>query len=152
MLGLLSNKPMHGYELRQQMRLWAMEDWVDIKPGSIYAALPRLAAEGLLEVTDVSQDGNRPAKTVYGITKAGRAELTRLLRDAWARPSGMAQAVDVALFLLWLLPPEEIRDPIGRALAAVLDGALGQLARNRSAWSSARWKERPKACPSSTSR
>ncbi len=134
LLGLLSNKPMHGYELRQQMRLWAMEHWVDIRPGSIYSALPRMAAEGLLQVTEVSQEGNRPMKTVYGITAAGRSELTRMLGEAWAQPTSTAQPVDVALFFVWLLPPEDVAARLVERLA-VLDGARDQLARNRNLWS-----------------
>ena len=116
LLGLLSSKAMHGYELRQQMRLWAMEDWVDIRPGSIYAALPRMTAEGLLEVVEVSQEGNRPARTVYGITAAGRNELTRLLREAWAQPAGMAQPIDVALFFMWILPGQDVAERLEERL------------------------------------
>jgi DNA-binding PadR family transcriptional regulator len=136
LLGLLSSKPMHGYELRQQMRLWSMEHWVDIHPGSIYSALPRMAAEGLLEVTEVSHEGNRPQRTVYDITPAGRAELTRLLSAAWAEPASMAQPVDVALFFIWLLPPEVVATQLAERVKR-LDGAREQLARNRDVWGAA---------------
>jgi DNA-binding PadR family transcriptional regulator len=129
LLGLLASKPMHGYELRQQMKQLSMEHWVDIQPGSIYSALPRMAADGFLSIKEVSHEGNRPSKTVYQITDAGRAELVRLLSDAWARPAGMAQPVDVALFFMWFLPQHEIADRLVERLA-VLDGALAQLARN----------------------
>jgi DNA-binding PadR family transcriptional regulator len=136
LLGLLSSKPMHGYELRQQMRVWSMEHWVDIHPGSIYSALPRMASEGLLQVTEVSHEGNRPQRTVYGITAAGRAELTRLLADAWTQPASMAQPVDVALFFIWLLPPEVVAARLAERVAK-LDGAQEQLARNRALWNTA---------------
>jgi DNA-binding PadR family transcriptional regulator len=127
---------MHGYELRQQMRLFAMEHWVDIRPGSIYAALPRMAAEGLLEVVDVSQDGNRPVRTVYAITAAGREELTRLLGVAWAQPASMAQPVDVALFFVWHLPPDQVAQRLVERLAQ-LDAAQAQLATSRTVWRAA---------------
>lgn len=130
LLGMLAARPMYGYELRQQMKLYDMEHWVDIRPGSIYSALPRMATDGLLEVTDVSQKGNRPQKTVYGVTEAGRAELIRLLRAAWAKPAGMAQPVDVALFFIWLLPPEEVAASLEDRIAA-LDGVLAQIAHNQ---------------------
>jgi len=136
LLGLLSSKPMHGYELRQQMRLWSMEHWVDIHAGSIYSALPRMAAEGLLQVTEVSQEGNRPQRTVYDITPAGRAELTRLLSAAWAEPASMAQPVDVALFFIWLLPPEVVAGQLAERVRR-LDGVREQLARNRDVWRTA---------------
>jgi DNA-binding PadR family transcriptional regulator len=90
-----------------------------------------MAAAGLVEVTDISHEGNRPLKTVYGITEAGRAELLRLLSDAWAKPAGMAQPVDVALFFIWFLPPAEVAARLGDRIG-VLDGALAQIAANRS--------------------
>jgi DNA-binding PadR family transcriptional regulator len=130
LLGLLASKPMYGYELRQQMKGLDMEHWVDIRPGSIYSALPRMAAAGFLEITDVAHQGNRPQKTVYGITSAGRAELLKLLRDAWARPAGMAQPVDVALFFVWFLPPAEVATLLVERIS-VLDNTLALIASNR---------------------
>jgi DNA-binding PadR family transcriptional regulator len=132
LLGLLSSKPMYGYEIRQQMQIFDMEAWIDIKPGSIYSALPRMAAEGLLEVVDVSSAGNRPIKTVYAITAAGRTELLRLIRQAWAVPSGTAQPVDVALFFMWLLPPDEVAAQLAERVR-ILAGVQAHVARNRAA-------------------
>jgi DNA-binding PadR family transcriptional regulator len=108
LLGLLASKPMHGYEVRQQMKDAGMEFWVDVPQGSIYPALQRMAADGFLKVIEVSQDGKRPTKTIYRITDEGRAEHLRLLRDAWVDPALKGFPVDVALYFVWFLPAEEI--------------------------------------------
>jgi DNA-binding PadR family transcriptional regulator len=108
LLGLLASKPMHGYEVRQQMKQAAMEYWVDVPQGSVYPALQRMATDGFLEVVEVAQEGKRPTKTVYRITDEGRAEHLRLLRNAWVDPALTGFPVDVALFFVWFLPAEEI--------------------------------------------
>jgi DNA-binding PadR family transcriptional regulator len=108
LLGLLASKPMHGYEVRQQMKNVGMEYWVDVPQGSIYPALQRMATDGFLEIDEVAKDGKRPTKTVYRITNEGRAEHLRLLRNAWVDPDLHGFPVDVALYFVWFLPTEEI--------------------------------------------
>ena len=46
----------------------------NVRPGSLYGALHRLAAEGLIEPLRTEQDGQFPARTVYAITSEGRRE------------------------------------------------------------------------------
>jgi DNA-binding PadR family transcriptional regulator len=90
---------MHGHQIRRGAVVDHVESWADVKPGSLYAALHRLAAEGLIEVVRTEQAGNQPARTIYGITAQGRQELAvirdRLLGDARLR----ADPVDLALAL-----------------------------------------------------
>ena len=60
----------YGYELCQQL---------DLKPGSMYPILVRLADRGLLETgwdTDVPAD--RPPRHLYRLTGSGRALATEL--------------------------------------------------------------------------
>ena len=68
LLSLLSDKPMHGYDLIRELEERSGGAWRP-SPGSIYPTLQLLEDEGL--VTSEEQDGKR----VYTITDAGRAEL-----------------------------------------------------------------------------
>ena len=68
LLSLLSDKPMHGYDLIRELEERSGGAWRP-SPGSIYPTLQLLEDEGL--VTGEEQDGKR----VYTITDAGRAEL-----------------------------------------------------------------------------
>lgn len=101
---------MYGYELRQEIERRRMERWADIKYGSIYPGLRRLAADGFVERTGTSRRGNLPSRTTFQITEAGRRELRRLLRDAVVRPQFTAQPVDVALCFARLLDAQEMAD------------------------------------------
>ena len=138
LLGLLDRYgPAHGYQLRQQMEQARMNDWVDILYGSIYAALPRMSGEGLVEVVGTSRVGGLPERTAYQITDAGRGELRRLLVEAWTAPSHAAQPVDVALFFLWSLPVEEVDGLLADRLSA-LDHGLKRVKENELEWERAR--------------
>lgn len=89
--------PMHGYQIRQEARRDRTDLWTDIKPGSIYNALRRMAGEKLVEVVRTEREGNPPERTVYAITDQGREELIgqrdAALRDVRVRPD----PVDLAL-------------------------------------------------------
>jgi len=75
-LGALARHgPMYGHQIRRDARIDCTELWSEVKPGSLYAALHRLQAEGLIEPVRTEQQGNLPARTVYAITAEGRREL-----------------------------------------------------------------------------
>ncbi len=107
LLGLLCDKPMHGYEIKHIIEDH-MGDWTDIKFGSIYFALAKLAEEQAVEIAEEGREGNRPSRTVYQITKKGRQEYMRLLRELWASDNRTLFSFDVGLFFISSLPKEEV--------------------------------------------
>lgn len=103
-LGLLSIGPNHGYGLRAILESWEVHRWLDVKYGSIYAALHRFADAGLVEVVDVAADRG-PNRTTYRLTEAGQAELRELARRAWTRTPQWSLPIDMAVMFLtfdWL--------------------------------------------------
>jgi len=107
LLGVLSWQPMHGYEIKHIIEEH-MGDWTDIKFGSIYFALARLAEEGAIAIAEELRSGNRPSRTVYTITDKGRAEYQSLLRALWSQPQETYHPLDIGLFFVDSLPPEEV--------------------------------------------
>lgn len=74
-LGLLAQRPRHGYELRAAFEALAGgEELWQVKPAQIYTTLARLEEGGLVTEEELSQDGG-PEKRVYGLTAQGRSEL-----------------------------------------------------------------------------
>jgi DNA-binding PadR family transcriptional regulator len=71
----------HGYQVRQDLQLWAADRWANTKPGSIYHALRKLAVEDLVEAVSTAT-GLGPEKVVYRITPAGEGEFFFLLNKA----------------------------------------------------------------------
>ena len=72
-LGLLRDRPRHGYELKRA--LGGLGFW-QVSFGSLYPALRRLEKKGAIEAT--KGEGRRKA---YRITAMGRDEFARLLAD-----------------------------------------------------------------------
>lgn len=76
LLGLLSQRPMSGYEMRQVMERSTSNFWTE-SYGQIYPALRRLVKDGLATVEEQSKDGR--AKKVYKLTDAGERRLKKWL-------------------------------------------------------------------------
>jgi DNA-binding PadR family transcriptional regulator len=78
LLGLLNNKPMHGYLLRQHARSYS---WIyPMTNASIYPALHGLEEDGF--ITHRSEIHNGRARKIYHITESGRRDLRRWLLEA----------------------------------------------------------------------
>jgi DNA-binding PadR family transcriptional regulator len=111
--------PMHGHQIRRNAQTDRTELWTDIKVGSLYGALARMAAEGVIEAVRTERVGKAPARTVYAITPAGYEELSALrgalLRDTQLRPD----PVDLALQYSQDMPEDELMAAIADRRAAL---------------------------------
>lgn len=81
----LSLKPTHGYEIQKFIQVNHMDSWTKIQSGSIYYALAKLAAQGLISPAEEVTVGAKVRK-VYHITDKGREELRELVRLELGRP------------------------------------------------------------------
>jgi DNA-binding PadR family transcriptional regulator len=131
-LGLLSMGPNHGYGLRAILESWEVHRWLDVKYGSIYAALHRFADAGLVEVAEVAADRG-PNRTTYRLTEAGRAELCELARRAWTQTPQWSMPIDMAVMFLtfdWvgngILDRNEVAKLL-RARVTALDASIARL-------------------------
>lgn len=84
-LGLLAERPMHPYEMFQTTVERREDRLAKIRPGTMYHTVDRLSDRGLIDVHEIAREGNRPERTVYAITPAGRALLTQSLEEILAR-------------------------------------------------------------------
>jgi|SRR5690554_2325437 len=106
-LGILSQQPLHGYEIKHIIEDH-MGDWTDIKFGSIYFALSKLAEAGDIEVVEENHSGKRPAKTIYQITSKGQTEFLRLLKKMWTEDKQTIYPFDIAIFFMNKLTKDEV--------------------------------------------
>jgi DNA-binding PadR family transcriptional regulator len=114
---------MHGHQIRREAQIDRTELWTDIKVGSLYGALGRMAAEGIIEAVRTERAGNMPARTVYAITEAGRAVLGTLRDDVLREVRLRPDPVDLALQYSGGLDPGELVD-VFRARRAALQHEL----------------------------
>jgi DNA-binding PadR family transcriptional regulator len=80
-LGLLNQKPRHGYDLRAafEAMLGGSTVW-DLKPAQVYTTLQRLVRDGLVEPRERERIGG-PDRVVYRLTPSGREALGAWLSD-----------------------------------------------------------------------
>lgn len=128
-LGALARRgAMYGHQIRRDARIDRTELWSEVKPGSLYLALHKLAAEGLIEPVRTEQQGNLPARTVYAITAEGRRELQALRAEALREVAVRPDPVDLALAVSGDLDEGTLRGFIANR-RDVLAGRLASLAR-----------------------
>jgi len=70
-LGFLSDRPGHGYEIRERIQSGLGDVWY-IAMSQLYRVLQRLESDGLIHGSREQQAG-RPARTVYRVTSEGEA-------------------------------------------------------------------------------
>ncbi|MES9507496.1 PadR family transcriptional regulator [Streptomyces sp. NPDC000609] len=130
---LLAERSMHPYEIAQTLRRRGKEHSVKINFGSLYTVVQNLEKHGYVEVAGVQRQGNRPERTLYGITEAGYAEMLDWLSDLLAVPAAEYPVFETALSLLPVLPPQDVAELMETRTAALairaaaVRGVLGRL-------------------------
>ena len=89
LLATLRDGPLHGYGIVDKLR-GTSEGAFDLAEGTVYPALYRLEAAGLLSSKWTTAGGRR--RRVYRLTKRGRTELARERKD-WKAFSHAVEAV-----------------------------------------------------------
>ena len=107
-LGLLTERPMHPYEMSTTLRERAKEESIKLNYGSLYSVVESLQRHQLIEVQETIREGRRPERTIYAITDAGRTEFVDWLSDLLAIPVKEYTQFEAALSLMPGLPPDEV--------------------------------------------
>lgn len=95
LLSCLARRPMHGYDIKLELRYKHVRWWAKCEHGHLYSSLARLEKAGYLKA--VKGSGNGRGRRVLTITAAGRTRLSRALESLGS--SEDATYFDVDLFL-----------------------------------------------------
>ncbi|MBN6033810.1 PadR family transcriptional regulator [Amycolatopsis sp. 195334CR] len=107
-LTLLSERPMHPYEMSGTLRERRKEDSIKLNYGSLYSVVESLRKRGLIASRETVREGRRPERTVYEITEPGIAEMHDWLSDLLANPAKEFAQFEAALSLMPVLGPAEV--------------------------------------------
>ncbi len=78
---------MHAYRMQQLIKERHKDDVVNVaQRNSVYQTIDRLLRDGLIAVQTTTRDENRPERTVYEPTHAGRDTLREWMRTMLAAP------------------------------------------------------------------
>jgi DNA-binding PadR family transcriptional regulator len=116
---LAATGPLHGHQIRQQAQFDRTESWTDIKVGSVYGALKRLASEGLVREVRTERVGNRPERTVYEITSEGLRALAAVHFTALHELDHHFDPFDLALAQSRSVADKDLERIVANRLAAL---------------------------------
>ncbi|MEV0661256.1 PadR family transcriptional regulator [Actinomadura luteofluorescens] len=121
LLGLLVEKPRHGYELDEVIDARGMREWTEIGFSSIYYLLTRLRDRGLITEIDAPRGGRGKARRVYGPTPEGYRACARAAEAAVAELRPVFPPLLVGLANQPVIAPDRLRAALDRRAAALAE-------------------------------
>ncbi|MDD5005028.1 MAG: PadR family transcriptional regulator [Candidatus Omnitrophica bacterium] len=106
-LGLLKDKPRHGYEIRKQINDF-LTYFTGLGYESIYYSLTALEKKGIVKRI-VTASKNRPDKYVYSLTEKGKERFSALLDKSFLHIQRPYFGIDISLFFLPYLDSDNVR-------------------------------------------
>lgn len=104
MLAILSESPMHGYQLKQEFEARTGGTW-PVNIGQVYTTLARLQRDGLVDALPV-EDG---APERFALTDAGRDEVVAWWTEPVRRDSPARDELAIKLALAVTVPGVDVR-------------------------------------------
>lgn len=125
-LGLLAERPMHGYAIEAIVAERGMRSWTPIGFSSIYQALDQLVARGWALATDEPAPGRGRPRRVHRLTAKGRRHWRTTAIAALEDPRCSDSEFLIAYSVLPLLPAADVlaalrrrRERLTESLAAL---------------------------------
>lgn len=119
LLGLLVEKPRHGYELEEVITERGMREWTEIGFSSIYYLLTKLRDRGLVAETGGPAHGK--ARKVFAPTQDGFQACAAAAEEAIATVHPVFPRVLVGLATQPVIPPARLRAALDRRADALAE-------------------------------
>src|SRR2546430_17057482 len=107
-LSLLTERPMHPYEISSVMQHRELSAVIKMNQSSLYSVMEALQREGLIVAVGTQRAGRYPERTIYETTEAGRTELADWLRLLLRQPVTEYTQFAAGLAFLGHLAPLEV--------------------------------------------
>jgi DNA-binding PadR family transcriptional regulator len=119
-LCLLEEAPMHPYRMQVLLKERGKSEVINVaERTSLYKAVERLLAAGLIAIRETMRDPQRPERTIYELTDAGRATWRAWLTEALSTPAREFPEFPAAMSLAALLGPDALRAALEQRVAAL---------------------------------
>lgn len=106
-IGVLYEGDMHPYEMLRLLRRRRDDRLAPLTGGTFYHTIERLDRDGLVAQVGTDREGNRPERTTYSLTDAGRAAMRGWVRRELPQVDRLAE-FRVALSEAHNLPRDEV--------------------------------------------
>jgi len=118
-LGLLMEGNLYGYEIKKKI-VERLEDYVDIKFGSIYYAIKKSVDNGWVKRVGTEKESGNPERYVYEILPAGKKHYKKLLKQ-YFDSTFIHFDIDIVLMFLDSLSEEQKEQFLEERLSLVKD-------------------------------
>ena len=92
---------------------------IKLNYGSLYSVVAALEKHGFIEAVETLRDGNRPERTVYDITEAGRLEFQDWLTELLGTPEKEFSQLEAGLVYLPAFPPDRVVELLDQRITAL---------------------------------
>lgn len=124
-LVMLYEAPMHPYRMQQLIKERGKDEVINVgQRASLYQTIQRLERESLISAQRTIRDDRWPERTIYKITKRGRAVALDWMREILSTPTREYPDFPAAVSFLALLSPEDALHQFelrAKAIGAELD-------------------------------
>ena len=118
LLGLVAQRPRHGYELETAIAERGVREWTALGFSSIYYVLNKLDSRGL--VSSERPAAREKGRRTYALTSAGVAACVEGTRAALERVPPMHSAVLIGMANSPMLPPGQVAESLRRRRNSVV--------------------------------
>jgi DNA-binding PadR family transcriptional regulator len=125
-LACLFERPMHPYEMATTMRERGKDQSIKLNYGSLYSIVGALEKHGLITARETIRDGNRPERTIYAITDAGRAEFEDWLAELLGTPVREYSQLEAGLAYMPAFAPDRVVSLLDQR-AVALEASITEL-------------------------
>lgn len=126
LLALLIEAPMHPYRMQALIKQRGKAGVINVgQRASLYKTIDRLHRDGLVRVRETERDPQRPERTVYQVTAAGRAAATEWMREILSTPRPEFPEFPAGVAYLPLLEPVDVADQMGKRRALLAEQLAG---------------------------
>ncbi len=126
-LGLLMEENLYGYEIKKKIED-RLEDYVDIKFGSIYYAIKKAVDNGWVKRVGTEKDSGNPERYIYEIMPNGKKHYKKLLKQYFEKTL-IHFDIDIVLMFFNYLTPDQKKQFIEQRLSLLkekLDSLKGK--------------------------
>jgi DNA-binding PadR family transcriptional regulator len=102
LLGLVSEKPKHAYEITSDIKSRSMDYWTDISFSNTYKLLAKLEKNKLL-TSETKIGKNNVAQKIYSLTQMGRDTFKKKIKELSSSWQPSIHPIDIALKNLIIL-------------------------------------------------
>lgn len=117
-LGLICEKPMHGYEIEKVVEMRDMRYWTEISLSSIYKILKKLEQKGFIK-SEIKLAKNNISQKIYTITKHGQKAMKNQVKENLSNVEKIIWQVDISMTNIFLLDHREVIDCFNKYINSI---------------------------------